>query len=117
MFRLAELAAGRILIDGVDIATLGLRKLRSNVVIMPQDAFLFAATVRANLDPTGLALSDAPLWDVLEAVRMEAFVRGLGGLDALLTEAGDNLSAGQVCRAPYKSELNSCIMYPRSLPA
>jgi ATP-binding cassette subfamily C (CFTR/MRP) protein 1 len=100
LFRLAELASGRILIDGIDIATLGLRKLRQSVAIMPQDAFLFAASIRANLDPTGTLLGtqgDSQLWDVLASVRLDRFVRGLdGGLDARVTEGGDNLSAGQV---------------------
>lgn len=50
-FRMVELAAGRIVIDGVDIASLGLKTLRSQLSMIPQDPFMFSGTVRNNLDP------------------------------------------------------------------
>eukprot|EP00238_Polyblepharides_amylifera_P010633 CAMPEP_0196579198 /NCGR_PEP_ID=MMETSP1081-20130531/18564_1 /TAXON_ID=36882 /ORGANISM="Pyramimonas amylifera, Strain CCMP720" /LENGTH=112 /DNA_ID=CAMNT_0041898691 /DNA_START=17 /DNA_END=352 /DNA_ORIENTATION=- len=63
---------------------------------MPQDAFLFSASVRENLDPTGLAESDAEIWAALEAAQADKFIRQLdGGLDALVAENGDNFSGGQ----------------------
>ncbi|KAH9993077.1 hypothetical protein BJV77DRAFT_1000116, partial [Russula vinacea] len=42
---------GRIVIDGVDITTIGLHDLRSRVTFIPQDATLFSGTQRKNLDP------------------------------------------------------------------
>jgi ATP-binding cassette subfamily C (CFTR/MRP) protein 1 len=42
LFRLVELTSGSISIDGLDISTLGLRDLRRNVIIIPQDAGLFS---------------------------------------------------------------------------
>ena len=36
LFRILERAGGRIVIDGVDIATIGLRDLRSRLTIIPQ---------------------------------------------------------------------------------
>lgn len=51
LLRIAEPTSGRILIDGVDIQTIGLHLLRSSLSILSQDAILLAGTVRYNLDP------------------------------------------------------------------
>lgn len=51
LLRLAEATSGRILIDGVDIQTIGLHILRSRISVISQDAVLLAGTIRYNLDP------------------------------------------------------------------
>ncbi|KAL1888446.1 hypothetical protein Sste5346_009563 [Sporothrix stenoceras] len=51
LLRLAEPTSGRILIDGVDIQTMGLHTLRSQISVISQDAVLLAGTIRYNLDP------------------------------------------------------------------
>jgi ABC-type multidrug transport system fused ATPase/permease subunit len=67
LLRIVELESGKISIDGVDIGTLGLTKLRSKIAVIPQDPVLFSGTIRTNLDPFYEYL-DSELQDVLTRV-------------------------------------------------
>lgn len=66
LFRLAH-NEGRIVVDGVDIATLGLHELRQKISIIPQDPILFSGTMRDNLDPFNQKTDDE-LWRALALV-------------------------------------------------
>jgi len=102
LLRVLELAEGRIELDGVDVARVGLHQLRAGVAVIPQDPTLFRGDIRSNLDLFG-EHGDEAIWAALEASGLAAFVRGLeGGLGAEVVEAGANLSTGQrqlVCLA------------------
>lgn len=63
LFRLVEPSGGKIIIDGIDISTLGLHDLRSRFGIIPQEPVLFEGTVRSNIDPTN-QYSDDEIWKV-----------------------------------------------------
>ena len=89
LFRLVEPSGGRVCIDGVDIASLGLKQLRSAIGVVPQDPILFSGTVRSNLDPFGHYTAEAAV-DALRHVRMDATQ-----LEAQVTKGGDNFSAGE----------------------
>ena len=55
---------------------------------------LFSGTLRSNLDPWD-AHTDAQMWDALAAAQLKSAVSAAGGLDASMSEAGNNLSVGQ----------------------
>ncbi|XP_062404090.1 ATP-binding cassette sub-family C member 8 [Sardina pilchardus] len=94
-FRMVDTFEGRIIIDGIDIAQLPLQTLRSRFSIILQDPILFSGTIRFNLDPENKA-SDCMLWEALEIAQLKSVVKTLpGGLDAIVTEGGENFSQGQ----------------------
>jgi ABC-type multidrug transport system fused ATPase/permease subunit len=94
ILRVVEAASGSILIDGVDVASVELARLRRAVSIIPQDALLFTGSLRSNLDPFG-EYSDEQLWEATRKAQLEPAVRAAGGLDCAVEENGRNFSAGQ----------------------
>jgi ATP-binding cassette subfamily B multidrug efflux pump len=94
--RLIDPPPGRVFLDGVDLRKLPLARLRGAVGMVPQESFLFSATVRENI-AFGRPAADA------EAIRQAAERAGLDsdladfpqGLDTVVGERGITLSGGQ----------------------
>jgi ATP-binding cassette subfamily B protein len=89
---------GRILLDGLDIRTIALEELRRNLGVVPQETFLFSATLAANI-LLG-APNDGRLERVAEVSQLAEALPDLPhGYDTILGERGINLSGGQKQRA------------------
>jgi ABC-type multidrug transport system fused ATPase/permease subunit len=94
--RFYEPSAGQILIDGVDIAGVTLNSLRRQIGIVPQDAVLFSASIRENVQYGRPGASDAEVWAALESANIREFVETLPArLDTLIGEGGIKPSTGQ----------------------
>uniref|UniRef100_A0A8C3G1S6 ATP-binding cassette, sub-family C (CFTR/MRP), member 9 n=1 Tax=Cyclopterus lumpus TaxID=8103 RepID=A0A8C3G1S6_CYCLU len=94
-FNMVDIFEGKIVIDGIDICKLPLQTLRSRLSIILQDPVLFSGSIRFNLDPERTCTDDR-LWEALEIAQLKNMVKALpGGLDAVVTEGGENFSLGQ----------------------
>ncbi|XP_020536049.1 ABC transporter C family member 2 isoform X2 [Jatropha curcas] len=95
LFRIVELERGEVIIDGCDVSKFGLTDLRKALSIIPQSPVLFSGTVRFNLDPFS-EHNDADLWEALERAHLKEVIRkNTFGLDAEVSEGGENFSVGQ----------------------
>jgi len=94
LLRFYQPVSGRILLDGVDLAGLDPVLVRQRIGWVAQDPFLFAGTVRNNLDPQQLC-NDGELLNLIERSGCGEAVERLGGLQGRIEERGKNLSAGE----------------------
>ncbi len=93
---LYEPNAGRVMIDGVDIAQVHPRDIRRGIGYLGQDVRLFAGTVRDNLNMTQLERDDDRLLGALDFAGLGQYVRAHPlGLDLEIKEMGEGLSVGQ----------------------
>ncbi|KAJ9706092.1 hypothetical protein PVL29_001589 [Vitis rotundifolia] len=95
LFRLVEPTEGHVVIDGLNISTIGLYDLRSRLGIIPQEPTLFSGSVRYNLDPLSRH-TDHEIWEVLGKCQLRGAVEEKDeGLDSLVVQDGSNWSMGQ----------------------
>jgi ATP-binding cassette subfamily C protein CydC len=94
--KLAAPHTGRILLGGVDIATLTAAEVRARIGWLSQTTHLFDDTIRSNLLLARPEADDAALWAALEAARIADLVRSLpDGLETWVGEGGARFSGGQ----------------------
>ncbi|HEY4133297.1 MAG TPA: ABC transporter ATP-binding protein [Gemmatimonadaceae bacterium] len=96
IMRFYELQAGRITLDGVDIAAMTRDDLRSRMGMVLQDTWLFAGTIRDNIAYGRLDATDDEIVAAATATYVDRFVRSLpDGYDTVLLDGADNVSSGE----------------------
>jgi ATP-binding cassette subfamily B protein len=96
IMRFYELDAGRITLDGHDIALMRRDDLRSQVGMVLQDSWLLGGTIRDNIAYGNLDATDQQIRRAAEATYVDRFAHSLpDGYDTVIDEEGDNLSAGE----------------------
>lgn len=94
--RFYEVSDGSISIDGVDIRKYSQHSLRQHIGIVQQDVFLFAGTIRENIQYGKLDATEEEIWEAARRARLEVFIREQpDGLDTVIGERGVKLSGGQ----------------------
>jgi ATP-binding cassette subfamily B protein len=96
IMRFYELDGGKITIDGVDVAGMPRRELRSEIGMVLQDTWLFGGTIRDNIRYGNPSASEDDIIAAARATYVDRFVRALPlGYDTVLDEAGGNVSVGE----------------------
>ena len=94
--RLFDAAAGRVVVDGVDVRAWNLRALRGAIGFVPQDPFLFSTTIERNI---GFGRSDLLAHELAALVETSGLGSDLAefpaGLETPVGERGVTLSGGQ----------------------
>ena len=87
---------GRILVDGIDLATVKLESYRRHLAVVLQDEFLFEGTIRDNILFGRPEAAGAEVTEAVRAANLKDFTDSLEkGLDTLIGERGVKLSGGQ----------------------
>ncbi len=96
LMRFYEVSAGRITLDGVEIAAMSRAELRSNIAMVLQDAWLFGGTIAENIAYGAPEATKAEITEAARATYVDHFVRTLpDGYDTVIDEEGSSVSAGQ----------------------
>ena len=96
LMRFYDVDSGRILIDGVDIATVSRHSLRSRIGMVLQDAWLFSGTIAQNIAYGRPDASDDEVIEAAKAAYVDRFVHSLPkGYDTGVNDGGSNISAGE----------------------
>ena len=96
VMRFYDLDAGRITLDGVDIATMPRKDLRGQIGMVLQDTWLFEGTIRDNIAYGRPDATEEQILEAAQATFVDRFVHSLpDGYDTVIDEEGSNLSAGE----------------------
>ena len=96
LLRFHDPQSGRILVDGIDIATLDPAALRGEIALVPQQPSIFAASARENIRYGRLEADDAAMEAAAASAEAHEFIAALPhGYDEQLGERGARLSGGQ----------------------
>ncbi|RBB16132.1 thiol reductant ABC exporter subunit CydC, partial [Xanthomonas oryzae pv. oryzae] len=98
LLRLWDPQEGQLRYAGIDLRHVAQTQWHQRIAWLPQNAPVFAGSVRENLLIGDAAADDAALWQVLEQVRLSAWASAHNGLDTWVGENGATLSAGQARR-------------------
>ena len=89
---------GSVTLGYVELSDISEEALMKNITYIGHNSYLFKGTVRDNLLMGNPLASDEELWNVLEKVKLSAFLKSENGLDTELKEKGSNFSGGQCQR-------------------
>ncbi len=93
--RFYEIQKGEILLDGINIKQINLRSLRKKIGVILQDPFIFAKTIKENIE-LNENLTDEAIMETLRLSSAEEFVNSLpNGIEEIAHERGSSFSAGQ----------------------
>jgi ATP-binding cassette subfamily B protein len=96
VMRFYDVDAGRITLDGVDIASMPRSELRRQTGMVLQDTWLFEGTIRDNIAYGRPGATEDQILEAARATFVDRFVHSLPeGYDTLIDEEGSNLSAGE----------------------
>ncbi|WP_127501381.1 ABC transporter ATP-binding protein [Actinoplanes solisilvae] len=94
--RLMDPVSGAVLLSGTPLRDVRFAALRSRVVMVPQDGFLFDATIAENIRFAEPSLTDAQLTAAFTELGLADWLSGLpGGLETPVGERGESLSVGE----------------------
>jgi ATP-binding cassette subfamily B protein len=94
--RLFDISCGQLLIDGVNIQDIKLKKLRSLIGFVPQTASLFSGTIKSNVAYGVTSATDAEIEEACEIAQAKDFIEETEGkYDAEVEQGGVNFSGGQ----------------------
>ncbi len=96
IMRFYDPSSGAIRVDATDLRDVTERSRTDSLALIPQDGFLFAGTLRANIAYADTDSTDEAVWNVLRAMGIDGWVRSLpNGLDTEVRERGGRFSAGE----------------------
>ncbi|UJF31893.1 ABC transporter ATP-binding protein [Paenibacillus hexagrammi] len=88
--------SGSILIDGVPMEELDIRRYRKSLAVVLQNNILFSGTIRENIAYGLKGITDEQIWEVIDMTNLREVVEGLPeGIDTRIGEHGGKLSGGQ----------------------